>query len=170
MFPRVPSNIFCNQHAAQSVYSPLYSLQPQSVWLPPVCPLFFLTFCVCLSSVCECVCTHLHTQTPISSQPDTEGGPRSWPQLLSVSLLTHYVWQATLLLLSCCSRALPPTSSPFLVQTHTHKVQFPLMQGFWKPSQCVPLPFAPYTYYAKAFFSVVVCAEQVFTSTNIHYL
>lgn len=31
--------------------------------------------------------------------------------------------------------------------------QCPLIQGFRKPSQYVSLPFAPYTYYAKAFFS-----------------
>lgn len=127
----------------------------------PECALlsfYFLRACVCAwAPTC--------TQTPVSSQPHTEGGPLSWPQLLCVSLLTHYVWQATLLLLSCCSRALPPTSSSFLVQTHMHKAyggQCPLMQGFTIPSQFVGLPFACCTYYAVAFFSQCFVQNRFF--------
>lgn len=125
---------------------------------------------MCLSSVCGSVHTHLHTQTPVSSHPGTEGGSWSWPQLLCVSLLTHYVWQATLLLPSCCVCALPPTSFPFLEQTQTHKVwggggsvhSCRASENLHNVSVCLLL--LTLTYYAKAFFpGWVHGAERGFT-------
>lgn len=67
-----------------------------------------------------CVCVPV-PNTPIhTTAVHTEGGPWSWPQLLCVSLLTHYVWQAPPLMLSCCLLCVAPPPPP--QYKHSHNV------------------------------------------------
>lgn len=103
--PNLPKNTSLNyaMNMQHKVFMSLFVVQlcVAALSVPPLLSSYCFLF---VSEMCVCKHAHgcLQTQTPMSPQPHTEGGPWSWPQLLCVSLLTHYVWQSTALLLSCC--------------------------------------------------------------------
>lgn len=139
----------------------------------PSVPSLLFNF-LCVSELCVWVCAHApaHTNTHI---PTTRhrGGSLELATItvciVAYSLcLTGHTTSALLLFLCTASYIIPFPSANTYAQSvwggsfHSCKASENL--------QCVPLPFALYTYYAKAFFSEWFVQNKFLPLQTIHYL